>query len=115
MLRIQKKSLEESLENLEKYSRTSGNILPKLHEPGRKITFSDCAMCDKMHENFIGKAYKYDDFNNVTLACKDDSQVRFKNSSLHHPFHNLYKNRSQKVKVSSKIYSFKQKNGVKTE
>ena len=77
MLRIQKKSLEESLENPEKYSRKSGNILPKLQDPGRKITFSNFSMCDKMHENFIGKANKYDDFNNVTLANDDDSQVRF--------------------------------------
>ena len=42
----------------------------------------------KLCENFIEKVYESDDFNNVTMAYEDDSQVRFTSSSLHHPVKN---------------------------
>ena len=52
-------------------------------------------------EKYIGKASECDDFNNVTLAYEDDSQVRFTKSSLLHPVNNLYRIQTQKVKVNS--------------
>ena len=66
-------------------------------------------------EKYIGKASECDDFNNVTLAYEDDSQVRFTRPSLLHPVNNRYKIQTQKVKVNSNTYCLKWTNGVKTE
>ena len=60
----------------------------------------------------LGRVKEYNDFNNVTLAYEDDSQVRFTKSSFLHPVNNWYKIQPQKVKVNSNRYSLKWKNGV---
>ena len=67
------------------------------------------------NEKFTEKVYESGDFNNVTVAYEDDLPIRFTSSSLHHPVKNRYKSKAQQVKVKSKIYSLRQKNGVKTE
>ena len=64
-------------------------------------------------EKYIRKVSECDDFNNVTLAYEDDSQVRFTNSSLLHPVNNWFKIQTQKVKVNSNKFSLKWKKGVK--
>ena len=73
-----KKNLKKNLWKIQKNTQENPEIYsPNYRIPDAKSLFSDFSMCDKMHENFIGKANKYDDFNNVTLAYDDDSQVRF--------------------------------------
>ena len=58
-------------------------------------------------EKYIGEASECDDFNDVTLAYEDASQVRFTRSSLHHPVNNKYKSKTQKVKVNMNRYCLK--------